>query len=216
MPKKKPMNEQLEMSDYPNQMGRIFLVCLEEVIGKAGVDTVLNQANLSHLIDDYPQKHQEQRFKFEDISAILQTLEEIYGQRGGRGLAQRTGRVCTKLIVREYGPVLGFSDLAFRLLPSEDKLHTCINIIADIFNRFYGQIITLDEDNDYYYWDTERCPLCWGRTSEVPLCYLTVGLIEEAAYWVSNGKTFNVVETACVAMGDRTCRISITKQPLDQ
>ena len=45
-------------------------------------------------------------------------------------------------------------------------------------------------------------------------CQMSVGLIQEALYWVSSGKFFNVEETDCIAKGDLTCTIAILKTPL--
>jgi predicted hydrocarbon binding protein len=200
---------------YPNQLGRIILTGMEEVVGQIGVNAVLNQARLSHLIDNYPPNTQDRVFKFEELSGIQQALEEIYGPRGGRGLALRVGRACFKHGLREYGPVLGFTDLAFRLLPLEEKMRTGADIFAEIFNRFSDQRVVVDEDSEYFYWKIERCPVCWLRKTEAPVCHLAVGLLQEALYWVSGGKFFNIEETECIAKGDPACRIVIEKKSLD-
>ncbi len=34
---------------YPNKMGRILLLAMEEVMGSTGVNAILNLANLRHL-----------------------------------------------------------------------------------------------------------------------------------------------------------------------
>jgi len=39
---------------YPNKIARIALLALEDVMGKNGVNAILNLANLQHLIDNYP------------------------------------------------------------------------------------------------------------------------------------------------------------------
>ena len=36
-----------------------------------------------------------------------------------------------------------------------------------------------------------------------PVCHLAVGLLQEALYWVSGGKVFNVEEKTCIAAGDK-------------
>ena len=200
---------------YPNQLGRIILIGMEEVVGRIGVNAVLNQAKLSQLIDNYPSNDLERNFKFEELSAIQQAFEEIYGPRGGRGLTLRVGRACFKHGLREFGPVLGFTDLAFRLLPLDEKLRTGANSFAEIFNRFSDQRVVVDEDNEYFYWTIERCPVCWGRRTDSPVCHLAVGLLQEALYWVSGGKFFNVEEVECIAKGDPICRIVIEKKSLD-
>jgi predicted hydrocarbon binding protein len=42
-----------------------------------------------------------------------------------------------------------------------------------------------------------------------------VGILQEALYWVSGGKFFNVEETHCIAAGDNACLIEIDKQPIE-
>jgi len=45
-------------------------------------------------------------------------------------------------------------------------------------------------------------------------CHLAVGLLQEALYWVSGGKFFNIEETQCIACGDATCTIMIDQNPM--
>ena len=73
----------------------------------------------------------------------------------------------------------------------------------------------LTEKEDRFIWENVRCPVCWGRTAEGPCCYLAVGILQEALYWVSGGKYFEVYETGCVACGDEVCTIVIEKKPMD-
>jgi predicted hydrocarbon binding protein len=41
-----------------------------------------------------------------------------------------------------------------------------------------------------------------------------VGLLEESLRWVSRGRRFKVEEVSCIATGDETCTIVISKKPL--
>lgn len=209
------MTSQPPLYYYPNKLGRIILISMEEIIGRNGVNAILNQANLRFLINNYPPNDLEPGFSFEQVSQMQVALEEIYGTRGGRGLALRAGRACFKHGLREFGPLMGFTDLAFRLLPLEEKLRTGAGIFADIFNRFSDQRVVVEETPEKFVWKIERCPVCWKRHADAPVCHLAVGLLQEALYWVSGGKFYNVEETECVARGDPFCQILIEKQALD-
>ena len=77
---------------YANKFTRITLQAYEEVMGKNGLNAILNLAGLSNLIDNYPPDNLEREFDFADFTAIHIGLEEMYGPRGGRGLALRAGR----------------------------------------------------------------------------------------------------------------------------
>ncbi|HNT22988.1 MAG TPA: 4-vinyl reductase [Anaerolineales bacterium] len=200
---------------YPNKLGRIILLSMEEIIGRTGVNAILNQANLAELINHYPPNDLDLAVRFEDVARMQVALDAIYGPRGGRGLALRAGRACLKHGLREFGPLLGLTDLAFRLLPLEEKLRTGAAIFADIFNQYSDQKVVVKEEADKILWIIERCPVCWQRKADSPVCHLAVGLLQEALYWVSGGKYFDVEETRCIAQGDDACVITIGKQALD-
>jgi predicted hydrocarbon binding protein len=200
---------------YPNKMGRIILQAMEEVIGHIGVNAVLNLANLNYRINNYPPNDLEKGFNFIELSKIQEALEGLYGPRGGRGLALRTGRACFKYGLREFGPMLGATDIAFRLLPFDPKLRAGADIFAEAFNKFSDQRVRVEEQADRFLWHIDRCPICWKRHTETPVCHLAVGILQESLYWASGGKVYNVEETACIAMGDPACTIVIEKKPLD-
>ncbi len=200
---------------FPNKMGRIALLALEEVMGRNGVNAILSLARLQHRIGDYPPNNFDKEVPFEEIGRLLQALEEMYGPRGGRGLARRAGRACFRFGVRDFGPLLGVADVAFRLLPAEMKLRVGFEVLAQTFNKFTDHLVRLGEDEQYFQWIVERCGACWGRSAASPCCHLTVGLIEEGLYWISGGKSFYVEEVSCIAAGDHSCTVLIGKKPLD-
>ncbi len=77
---------------YPNKLARIYIMAIEEVMGKNGLNAILNLAGLSHLIDNYPPDNFDKEFDFADFSALNMALEEMYGPRGSRGWNCGPGR----------------------------------------------------------------------------------------------------------------------------
>lgn len=199
---------------YPQKMGRIIFLGMEEVIGLSGVDAILRLASLENFIQNYPPSRAERTFSFYEVSSVQSALEKKYGPRGGRGLALRVGRACFANGIKEYGSILGLTEMAFRLLPLPTKLHTGAKAFADLFNKYTDQKVRVEEKDNKIFWHIECCPLCWQRKADEPICHLAVGLLQEALYWVSGGKVFNVEETACIARGDDVCTIEIDQTPL--
>jgi hypothetical protein len=76
---------------YPNRMGRIIFLAMEEILGQNGVNVILNLAGLSEFIDHYPNNNQNQDFPFESVSCLQGAIEDYYGPHGGRGVALRIG-----------------------------------------------------------------------------------------------------------------------------
>lgn len=205
-------NEQVYF--YPNRGGRIVLTALEDIMGSHGVNAVLNLAQLDHLVNNYPPNNLQLGFSFEEFASLQETLEKMFGERGGRGLSLRAGRETFKYLLKEFMPVIGIADLAMRALPLSIKLKIGLDIFAESFNRFTQQVVRLREEKSHHLWIIERCPMCWHRTSTTPCCHLAVGLLEESSYWVSNGKTFQIEEIECIATGGKTCTIAISKKPI--
>jgi len=195
---------------YPPKMGRIILSGMEEIMGAGGVDAVLQVSP----IEGFSQANMDRSISFESVSLLQGTLEQFYGPHGGRGLALRIGRACFKYGLKEYGSMLGLTEMVFRLLSLPVKLHIGAKSFADLFNKHTDQRVRVEEKGDKIFWYIERCPLCWERKAAEPICHLAVGLLQESLYWLSGGKVFNVEETTCVAKGDESCTIVIDKTPL--
>ena len=200
---------------YSNKLARIILLSMEEVIGPKSLQSVLGLAGLNSLVGNYPPDNLERGISFESISAIQEALGALFGPRGSKGLNLRIGSVAFKNGLREFGPLIGVTDINFRLAPLEQKLHKGAELLAEIFNRFSDTHVIIESNQDYIYWKIDRCPVCWNRQSESPICHLAAGFLEESMYWVSGGKTFKIEETSCIAKGDSTCTIQIEKQALE-
>lgn len=200
---------------YPNKLGRIILLSLEEVLGRTGLKAVLNLADLGHYARAFPPNNMDPGFTFSELGAIHQSLDRLYGPRAGRGLALRAGRVCFRHGLREFGPSLGISDLSFRLLPLAMKIKTGAEALVDMLNEYTDQVVRFEETESHYLWRMERCALCWGRQTGAACCHMAVGLAQEALFWLSGGKHYLVEEAACVAAGDEACVVRVARQAID-
>lgn len=199
---------------YPNRIARIYLQAMEDVMGKNGLNAILNLAGLNHLVDNYPADNLERQFDFADYSALNGALEDMYGPRGGRGLALRAGRASFAQGLKNFGALAGAGDLAFKVLPLQAKLKIGLPAMAKIFSQVSDQHSTVEEHERDVHYVIHRCPVCWGRQGDKPLCNAAVGLLQEALKWVSGGHEFRVNESECIATGQPVCRFVIQKEPI--
>ncbi|MEN4011724.1 MAG: 4-vinyl reductase [Chloroflexota bacterium] len=199
---------------YPNKIARIAILAYEEVMGKNGLNAILNLAALPHLINNYPPDNLERQFDFADFSAIQGALEEMYGPRGGRGLALRAGRATFDAALRNFGALAGVGDLAFKVLPLQAKLRIGLPAMARIFSQTSDQHSTVEEKDDHFLYYIHRCPVCWGRRTDKPACFIATGLLQEGLKWVSGGHEFRVNQVTARSVGDPTCNFIILKEPI--
>ena len=200
---------------YPNKMARIYLEVLEDIMGRNGLNSVLHKAKLDHLIGNYPPDDLKKEFDFADFSTLNQALDDTYGPRGGRVFALRGGKAAVKAGLDAFGAAVGIGGLAMKVLPLHAKLKLGLPAEAKIFSTFSDQTSYVEEQGDRYVYVIERCPVCWGRHADRPICHAAVGLLQGGLHWVSGGKDFKVVETHCKAMGDDDCRFDVYKEPLN-
>jgi predicted hydrocarbon binding protein len=200
---------------YPSKFGLIAIKALEDVMGKNGLNAILNLAGLTNCIDNYPADTLEKSFDFADLSSINIALEEMYGPRGGRGLALRAGRATFADALKNFGALAGVGDLAFKVLPLQAKLRIGLPAMAKIFSQVSDQHSTVEEHENEFVYTIHKCPVCWGRTGvDKPCCFIAVGLLQEGVKWVSGGNEFRVNESKCVAVGDSVCEFIIQKEPI--
>ncbi len=199
---------------YPNRIARIYLQAMEEVMGKNGLNAILNMANLQNLVDNYPPENLDRAFDFADYSALNGALEEMYGPRGGRGLALRAGRASFAQGLRNFGALAGAGDLAFKVLPLPAKLKIGIPAMAKVFSTMSDQKSTVEETATEFLYTMKPCPVCYGRKSDKPMCHAGAGLLQEGLKWLSGGQEFKVYETKCLGCGDDGCVLVVQKEPI--
>jgi predicted hydrocarbon binding protein len=206
----------LELSGfyYPNKMARIYVLAIEETIGAEAMKAVYNLAGVPP--EQYPPPNNfAKNFDFAYYGAIGAALEKMYGLRGERGLALHAGRASFAGGLAEFGSLIGVSEITFKTIPLKAKLKIGLKALAETFAKFSDVLAEVEETDDHFVYTIRRCPGCWGRSSDRPICFNAVGVIEEGLRWLSSGKSFRVEEVKCRAAGDTFCVFHIQKEPLD-
>jgi len=201
---------------YANKFVLFTLKAYETVLGKNDLNSILSLAGLSHLVENYPPDNLEREFDFADFTAIHVALDEMYGQRGGRSLAVRSGQTTFNEGFKYFGALAGASDSAFKVLPVQLKLRVGLPIVAKIFSQVTDQHSTVTETGNEFLWTIHRCPICWSRQGfDKPVCYNSIGFLQAMLTWFSGGLEFKVNESKCRAMGEEVCEFIIQKEPIN-
>lgn len=200
---------------YPNLIVKIYLESIEEIMGTNGLKALLNMANMQALIDNRPPGNLAKEYDFADFAHLNEAMEMMYGPRGGRALALRAGRKAFDQGLKNFGPMVGIADRAFRLLPLRYKMKVGLGSMAKAFTTTSDQLCHVEEKEDHFLYIIERCPVCWGRHADSPMCHAALGIIQEGVDWGTGGLKFKIYETTCIAKGDPACNFYITKEPLE-
>jgi len=136
---------------YPNLIARIYLESIEEIMGTNGIKALLNMAGMQHLIDNFPPGNLAKEFDFADFSHLNEGMEMMYGPRGGRALALRAGRRAFDQGLKNFGPMVGIADRAFRLLPLKIKMKVGLGAMAKAFSTTSDQISYVREEDNHFH-----------------------------------------------------------------
>jgi bacteriochlorophyll 4-vinyl reductase len=200
---------------YPNLIAKIYLDAIEEIMGSNGVKALLNMAGMQHLIDNFPPGNLAKEFDFADFAHLNEAMEMMYGPRGGRALSLRAGRKAFDQGLKNFGAMVGVADRAFRLLPLKLRMKIGLGAMAKAFSTTSDQISYVEEHDDHFLYIIDRCPVCWGRQSDSPMCHAAMGIILEGLNWGTGGLRFKVAEVSCIARGDPACNFTISKDPIE-
>lgn len=199
-----------------NRLARTTLLALEGILGSSDFHKLLKLAQLPQLIDSLPSASLERGFDFADYAALTIGLEEMFGRRGGHGMALRAGRATFADAINHFDALASTGKKIFRLLPLRAKFRIALPALARIFNGISDQRTRLKTGEHEYHYIIHRNPVCWERKGEdKPVCHLHVGLLQEAMQHISGGYEFRVDEAECQAMNADACRFVLHKEPLN-
>jgi hypothetical protein len=149
------------------------------------------------------------------VRAMRIALEELYGPRGGHGVALRAGRASFRYFLRHFGDYTGLTRIDYRLQPAPQRIKVGLAAIARVYSNWCTRPIEVDENETSWFWRIPDCPWCSPKAGEEMVCHYAVGLLQEYVTWASAGRIFHVLEVECRAANAHDCVIRIDKQPLD-
>ncbi len=152
------------------------------------------------------------------LSRVLSTLRGEYGENAGLGLAQRAGGASYKYFQTQFSDQLQLTSLEMRTRPLYARLREGVKSMANCLTREFGMEVTFEERGGEWVWKANgcaECAECAGSESQGPICYFTVGLIQEFLGWSAGSKFYPVEETACITQGDESCEFRISREPID-
>ena len=151
----------------------------------------------------------------QEIPGLSRALEARCGQLAARGIAFRVGGASFIHVIRRIGDQAGLTKPGFRSLPLGLRLHQGLLAFRGLLSEFSGRGARVEVQDGRLFWLLPDCPVCTGWRASEPVCFLMVGMLEEALGWLSGGKVFHVEEIACRGRGDEDCIFRIDASPIE-
>ncbi len=200
---------------------RWALQSAEEVVGQKGLKIVLRDANLSQFAENYPPNDLNftSGVTFGDYANLSAELYNFFG-RAGKSMTIRIGRLAVERSVEQQASVFGLNALvaASKLLPMGAQVKAALSVMQSGLIKISKQkgdqrVLKLEDRGDKIAYIDEGCSACAGKTADSHICGIFNGSIAQALLWLT-GKTFDVQEVECRAMGAPACVWEINKEPI--
>src|SRR5678816_1150651 len=154
-----------------NSLVRQALTSAQEVMGDNGLNAVLRTSGLERFIGNFPPNNLEPSIQASQYAKLNQAIEDFYG-RAGKGMLRRIGKASFQYAVREQAALLGLAGVAMKLLPEKQRIKFILNSMANALKKSNPQVdARLDESGERLAYMESTCAICYGRHSEVPVCY---------------------------------------------
>ena len=140
--------------------------------------------------------------------ASLQAAMRTYYGRGARGVLIRVGQHLWDHLLDDAALGGKAQAAIVKRLPISARRKATLELLGKFIGTGSGDITVHTLDLDLLLAD-HASPNADGQSASAPICYVTMGLIREALYWAT-GKTYDIEETSCKAMGEEACEFTIT------
>ncbi len=197
---------------YPNLFIRNMLLSVEDVAGANGAKAILNLAGYPELIGNYPPADMEAGIDIARYSAIMAAIDDLYGDKGGQILAMRAGNAMFSVAQKVMGEIPGFTLAELESRSVEERAEAALCLVRTVITHKPTTSIPRTEDGQFLY-AVEKCPVCFGRETKTPRCYITAGLLQGAIRWATGGQEFDVKHMRAHSCGDPTCDYIIPVNP---
>lgn len=193
----------------PNRFGRALLIEFERLLGANGLVAVLKLSGLSDRGGSPPADDLIRGFQFSEAAALYRGLEEIYGERGARGLIRQANRDAFKHMWVDSNEFVERFGAARMALPPDREESTNWETLA----RLFGEISDLDfivlAGDEALQLELSQCPDCLDHRSDEACCAGMLGWLEGAFAVLHPGETTQIHESACQAAGANVCTFII-------
>ncbi len=193
---------------FPARVMRRFVETLSSDIGHETLSAALSNAGLPKEWASF-----EYFAALDDVQAAqaysrLQSALRTYYGRGARGILMRIGSKLWNQLLDDSAFGIKAQALLIRGLPKSLRRKPALELLARILSVTPGTITVHTLDLDLLFVD-RASPTATDQSDDVPLCFVTLGLIRECLYW-ADGQEHNIEERICRASGARQCEFSIT------
>jgi predicted hydrocarbon binding protein len=192
----------------PIRFFRQFLDILNTELGNEALVSIMEKAALSaDYVDPQAVSRYNAATAAETYARIQQAMRFYYG-RGARGTLTRIGRLLWPRLLETASLSERAQAQLVRTLPPSMRPKPVLELLARFLRERPDGVTLHTLDLDLLFVD-HAAAVTVAQKEVMPICHVTVGLMQEALFWVS-GREHDVEERTCRAAGAEKCEFKVT------
>jgi predicted hydrocarbon binding protein len=191
----------------------ISLLSLEEILGKNGLNALLNYGNIKRFLDEFPPNNDKTEIPMAEFMSLFRSMLDIFGERGTRTLLYNAGRKSFRVTLEKNPALIGFINLGLKVLSPRKRAEKALKVVTKAGDKLFGiqQKFTVLENG--FRTEITDCFWCKGLKTADPVCHAEVGFEAELVNWAAGGDIeYDVREVTCIARGDASCTFMVTEK----
>ncbi len=191
----------------PIRFFRQFLDVLTDELGNEALVSILDKASLPADLVDLQAVSRYNTVTAAETYARIQHAMRFYYGRGARGALTRIGRLLWVRLLETASLSEKAQAQIVRTLPPSMRMKPALELLARFLREHPEGVTVHTLDLDLLLVDRAGA-VTTGQEEVFPICYVTVGLVQEALFWAS-GREHDVEERACRAAGAAQCEFKV-------
>jgi predicted hydrocarbon binding protein len=191
----------------PVRFFRLFLATLTAEIGHAALVAILEKADLpADLADPQTVSRYTGQSAAETYARVQKAMRVYYG-RGARGILIRIGRLLWTRLFESASISEKATAQVIRTLPPAMRHRAALEMLARFMREKPTDVTVHTQHLDLTLVDHVTAVIT-GQTEVCPVCYVTLGLIQENLFWAT-AHDHDIEEVSCRATGGNDCEFKI-------
>ena len=196
-----------DSSLLPVRFFRLFLDTLVVEIGHDALVLILEKVDLpGDLANPQAVSRYTSQSAAETYARIQKGVRMVYG-RGARGTLVRVGRVLWARLLETASISEKTTAQFIRTLPSAMRRKAALELLARFMRERPTDITVHTRDLDLRLLDHATAKVL-EQTESCPVCYVTLGLIQENLFWATT-RDYDIEEISCRVTGGNDCEFKI-------
>ena len=192
----------------------VRLSALRQLVGHRGMMAILRRAGLTESITTMLVNNLEKTFCYETFQQIVAAVKDIYGERGYRALAYRSGKNSFEAVFASLPTVKAAKEQLESMKDERLRLHLAVQTLAEAMEATSYQRVEVSLRGTSATMQVDYCFECWDHPLiHEPMCYGLVGNTRGALAYLLKTDEYLVREVHCSAAGDNCCELEIKLPP---